>query len=94
MSKKNAKSTPNTNLDRDGLTAELERIRKAREAEEKSFKDALEALYENHRKAMKSLAGERESAWTRYSSTRKAVKKSAKKAKAAPKAAEEVTPEE
>lgn len=85
--KKTRTNTPApTTLDREGLTAELERIRLARETEEKSFKDALEALYANHRNAMKTLAGERATAWERYNAGKKTDKKDAPKAKTAKKA--------
>ena len=53
MSKKNATPSPIT---RDALAEVLDSIRQKRETEEKSFRDALEKLYDDHRKAMKALA--------------------------------------
>ena len=81
--KKNTKSTKSltaTKLDtRESLAAELERIRLARETEEKSFRDSLEKLYADHRKAMKDLAARRSAAWEQYSSAKKSAPKASKK---------------
>ena len=94
MSKKNATPSPIT---RENLAEVLDSIRQKRETEEKSFRDALEKLYDDHRKAMKALAEERKSAWEKYAAGRKAEKPAPKKEKKAPKAkaapAAEVTPE-
>ena len=98
MSKKNATPATKKIDTRDALAAELERIRVARETEEKTFREALEKLYADHRKAMKQLAADRTTAWEKYNTARKATKdapakpirKAAKKA-AAP-TAEEAAP--
>lgn len=74
---------------RDNLVAAIDLIRRDREAEEKSFKAALEKLYADHRKAMAELKTRREAAWKTYGEAAEMLKAAAKKPakKAAKKAA-------
>ena len=69
------KSTAN----RSSLVAAIDLIRRDREAEEKSFKAALEKLYADHRKAMKELTARRKAAWKTYGEAAEMLKAAAKK---------------
>ena len=69
------KSTAN----RSSLVAAIDLIRRDREAEEKSFKAALEKLYADHRKAMAELKTRREAAWKTYGEAAEMLKAAAKK---------------
>ena len=82
-----------TTATRNDLVNELNAIRTAREAEEKSFKAALEKLYTDHRKTMAELKTRRENVWK---NAKKAAKKAAKKptAKKVPAKVAAVLPEE
>ena len=79
---KSTKSEATTSTNRESLVAAIDLIRRDREAEEKSFKAALEKLYADHRKAMADLKARREAAWKTYGEAAKKpeAKKSAKKA--------------
>jgi len=98
MPTKSTKSTSTLTV-REQLVAAIDLIRRDREAEEQSFKAALEKLYADHRKAMADLKARREAAWKTYgegakqpeakkpakkAATKKPLRKAAKKA--APKA--------
>ena len=68
-----------TTATRNDLVNELNAIRTAREAEEKSFKAALEKLYTDHRKTMAELKTRRENVWKNFTVAAEALKAAAKK---------------